>query len=502
MSSSKLAFFKKLNSNDIDNCNKLNNYNNIKYSKIKNRNKGNSFFQQKASIICIISDKSRNNFNKINNNEQQSKFNNEFNYNWNNINRNKQCICQNVLFDILHQYFCGRKYTEENYYNNTIGSRRSNLFNKNIYDFKKNKKCFRHPLKIEKSIDYEYYPRKRCLSNINNYKNYNDFSLQKRKGKNIIICKSSERNEKIKSFPKGKKYEPLVVKKVVQKPIVEKIKKEDGTLTNVMRQTTVITSIETKPIKNKKSDNENIVKECITNIYTTLTKNIDESDTKSLTKNKSDDNFKLKNKNNIKNGNKVFIKRKIADNLNINKKLNNYKKLNHKNQHNINKNEIDNFNKYNNNINITEISNDLLKNKTSESSINNSSLISYEEIDPNNRAVRINEEIKYIKYLYYRCTKLNSEHKAKVKSLTDYFLKLSDEEKICILNKLNAGKKENKKIYQKLKNILREKEKEGDCSINDDNNNIFDKNIISDYEEEEDMNIKKVNVSFKKDNFK
>ena len=318
----------------------------------------------------------------------------------------------------------------------------------------------------------------------------------------IMIHKSSERSENIKSIPIGQKIQPLVVKKTVQKPIIEKIRKEDGTTINVMKQTTVVTSIETKPIidlKNKKSNNEILVKECTNSIYTTLTKYLDENDDKKLVKNKSFDDF---NKNE-KEKKDIFFKRKVLDknmkNNNITQSQNLYNDFNNQNAiFNHKNNNINNDTKKNININISEISNDLLKHKNNNSSINNSSLISYEQIEPNN-AIRINDEIKFIKYLYYRCTNLNSINKAKTQSLANYFLKLSDEEKIAILTNLNDGEPENKKIYTKLILILNEKRIEDENSSKKFENNFGD-NFISDFEEEEDKKKenKQGNLLFKK----
>ena len=341
-------------------------------------------------------------------------------------------------------------------------------------------------------------------------KSNNDNSFSKNGKNNIMIHKSSERRENIKSIPVGKKIEPLVVRKTVQKPVIEKIKKEDGTINNVMKQTIVVTSIETKPIinlkdKNMNKNNEHLVKECITNIYTTLSKNIDENNehenNKNLTKNKSYDDLNNNKKKDKNKNNEVFVKRKIMDkNMNqgnntkgqniINK--NNQKELyNHKN------NDINNDTKKNFNIDISEISNDLLKHKNNNSSMNYSSLISYEQIESNN-VIRINEEIKFIKYLYYRCTNLNSVNQAKMKSLSNYFLKLSDEEKIGILTNLNDGEPENKKIYKKLINILSEKRLDEENSLNKIENNFGD-NFISDFEDEETKKKQKTkNILFKK----
>ena len=345
---------------------------------------------------------------------------------------------------------------------------------------------------------------KNIISNktISRNRNRNDISsLSKNNNNQIMIHKSSERSENIKYIPIGQKIQPLIVKKTVQKPKFEKIRKEDGTTINVMKQTTVVTSIETKPIidlKNKNPNNEILVKECKNSIYTTLTKYLDENSDKNLVKNKSFDDFSNKQKEK----NEIFFKRKILDknkwdnatqNKNLNNDFNNQNEIfNHK------KNNNSNDTKKNFNINISEISNELLKHKNDNSSINNSSLISYEQIEPNN-AIRINDEIKFIKYLYYRCTNLNSINKAKTQSLANYFLKLSDEEKIAILTNLNDGEPENKKIYKKLILILNEKRNEDIKSKNKIENDFGD-NFISDFEEEENKKkeSKRNNILFKK----
>ena len=143
-------------------------------------------------------------------------------------------------------------------------------------------------------INTKKYNRKNYLSpyssktqNFSNNFN-NTIKSNRRKSNNIMINKSSEKYEKIKVIPIGQKINPLIIKKSVEKPIKEKIinedgttKKpikekiinEDGTTTNVIKQTSVITSIESKPIvyNNNNSKNENLVKECITKIYTALT---------------------------------------------------------------------------------------------------------------------------------------------------------------------------------------------------------------------------------------
>ena len=428
---------------------------------------------------------------------------------------------------------------QNNFYYESFNSQinNKNISNKNIYDknSKKNlnsnsslyinNRTIKTPEKKQenknKQINYSFISiddsknknlnipnNKQNLANVKNKlqsqknKNNDELSLSKDKKNNqLMIHKSSERTENIKSIPLGKKIEPLIIRKTVQKPIIEKIKKEDGSTENVMKQTIVLTSIETKPINiNKdKNDKENLVKESITNIYTTLTKNIEENEGKVLLKNKSSDDI-INNKGRKK---EIFIKRKIMDknikannmakNAHLDNNTNNYKL---KEIHYHNNNDIINNPKKNYNIDISEISNDLLQHKNSNSSINYSSLMSYEQIEQNN-TIRINEEIKFIKYLYYRCTNLNSTNKAKLQSLSNYFLKLSDEEKIAILTNLNNGDIENKKIYNMLINILKEKRLDDENSMSNSGNN-FGENIISDYEEEEDKKIKNNNNIFKK----
>ena len=188
--------------------------------------------------------------------------------------------------------------------------------------------------------------------------------------------------------------------------------------------------------------------------------------------------------------NKKIKQNNIQQNENINID-NNLKELYYNNNNNASNNLKKNFN-----IDISEISNDLLKEKNNSSSMNYSSLISYEQIEPNN-AIRISEEIKFIKYLYYRCTNLNPPNPAKIQSLSN-FIKLSDEEKIGILTNLNDGEPENKKIYNKLINILKEKRLDDENSVNNSGNNFGD-NFISDYEEEDkNKKGKQANILFKK----
>ena len=233
------------------------------------------------------------------------------------------------------------------------------------------------------------------------------------------------------------KLEPLIIKKTISKPFKDIIKNRDGSISNVLRQSSVITSIENIPIKNKQ--NKNLVKQKTTKIYTTLTKNI------------NGDEF---------------------DNIKDNNSNHSY-------------DEIQKFKDLKKEQNI--IPNNINESNFIGSDMNSNSLYSnYEDIEPNN-TMRINEKLKYIKYLYYRCTNLNSKIKAKNEALSNYFLKLSDEEKITILTDLKHGANENKDMYLKLLNILK---KNNNNKIDTHlNSNININNILNDDLSQKDNNI-------------
>ena len=312
---------------------------------------------------------------------------------------------------------------------------------------------------------------------INNLNNSPSPSMRSGNNNELMIYKSSERKEQIRKLPRGQEIKPLIIKKKVKRPIIEKIKKEDGTTINVIKQTSIVTSIETKPVidlQKKQFNNDNLVKECITNIYTTLTKKVDDEDDENENDNKRRKLNKNKSSDNI--NNEVFVKRKI---MGKNMKQHNLSNLNDKSgnglENEIKKEKID-YSKNKFNIDISAISNDLLVNKNNNSSINYSSLYSnvYDQIEPSNNALRVNDEIKYIKYLYYRSSNLNSSNKEKSQSLSNYFLKLSDDEKISIITNLNDGNIENKKIYNKLINILKERRLKNENSKNNSNNTSGD----------------------------
>ena len=264
-----------------------------------------------------------------------------------------------------------------------------------------------------------------------------------RRSNNIIINKSSEKKEKIKIFPLSKKIYPLVVKKSVEKPKKEKIINKDGTTTNVIKQTSVITSIESSPIQTKKNNlkNQAYVKENITKIYTTLVKD------------DIDDNI---NRNHIINRNRINIIKSNENLNNDNLNLSNY------NKYKVNDMNIDmNYEDINDDIN--DIDNNFLMLTKSSNNINNNSPIinssinsnTYEESDFNNPS-KVNKHIKYLKYLYNRFNNSNSIGENNEESLSSYFLKLNDEEKKEILDAFKDGKVEDKTIYNKLMKIIKE----------------------------------------------
>ena len=131
------------------------------------------------------------------------------------------------------------------------------------------------PITKEKQINYI---SSQTLQNLNNSKNNNLSNIilsprsNSKKNNNIIISKSSETKQNIKIIPLGQKINPLIIKKVVQKPKVVKIVNKDGSNTEMIKQNSIVTSIESKRIMD--NDKESVVQESITKVYTTLTKNL------------------------------------------------------------------------------------------------------------------------------------------------------------------------------------------------------------------------------------
>jgi len=383
-------------------------------------------------------------------------------FNKNNESFNKKCSCEKELYNIIKESL--HKIENEEIYN------KYNKPGKRVHHF-------RNPLKIEKQIQQYFHPSMNLIKyhisevNLNNFtsirnnniiyvtshknkKNkfnqnnqfmyrtpdkdiyrhnkkimnnsmisnndlenydYNISKNMKKKGSNyyknknrtkeLMIHKSSERKKIIKSVPFGKKIKPLILKKTVFKPILETIQNEDYPSRRVIKQTSVLTSIETNPLYLRinhpsKKKEKSFINQKITNVYTTLSKNL---------LNKSFDDIKPNKKGNL------IYKKHIVHKKQIRRK-----------------NYIQYFDKNNNNNYCSLTSN------------------MYEQIEPSN-VIKIKEEIKNIKCL------LNSENDNQLNSLKNYFLNLSDEEKIGILTKLKNNREEEDKIYNKLIDILKEK---------------------------------------------
>lgn len=322
-------------------------------------------------------------------------------------------------------------------------------------------------------INYNSMPKKEEIGQNAKY----IYNSAERKSTNIMICKSSEKREKIKAVPLGQKIYPLIVKKSIQKPQKDKIVNKDGTTTNVIKQTSVITSIESRPIQNKTKNlkNQTYIKENITKIYTTLTRDEIE-DNNNINNNNDVNNNNIKKVNNLlkeddfNNDNEEYeIKKNLnlsEDNLKMdNLNINNYTKPKSNDINNdINDEDIkEKSNLYTENNENNEINNDdMIKNKISNN-INNNSSFNYSglysnlyEPSENNNPSKVNEHIKHLKYLYNRCAYLSSNEGAKEESLSNCFLKYSDEEKKEILNNLKKGQLEDKKMYSKLMSIWKE----------------------------------------------
>ena len=319
-------------------------------------------------------------------------------------------------------------------------------------------------------INYNSMPKKEAKAQNAKY----IYNSAERKSTNIMICKSSEKREKIKAVPLGQKIYPLIVKKSIQKPQKDKIIHKDGTTTNVIKQTSVITSIESRPLQTKSKilNNQTYIKENITKIYTTLTKD------------EIDDNINDNNNNDVNDNNKEKVNNLLKEDdfnndnedYDIKKNLNlseDNLKMGNLNINNCTKSKSNDINNDINDDDIKEKSNlytenneinndDLMKNKNSNN-INNNSSFNYSglysnlyETSENNNPSKVNEHIKHLKYLYNRCAYLSSNEGAKEESLANCFLKYSDEEKKEILNNLKKGQLEDKKMYSKLMSIWKE----------------------------------------------
>ena len=326
--------------------------------------------------------------------------------------------------------------------------------------------------KLNKCSLYKLQKNKENNENIDNNDNTTLLSKRSNSKKNngIIINKSSETKQQIKIIPLNQKIKPLIIKKIVDKPKIKQIINKDGSISDVIMQNKIETSIESKPIIN--NENESIIKESITKVYTTLTKNLEENENgnnilinenndfnKNLEENNIEDNnfFNRNNEeiiiNNNKENNSVFIRRDFK-----NKKRNDCKLEVMNEPINAEKNySLNNIEKVNNN---NEIDIEINDNSTIPKNSDYNSFGFNSSYFIENKMMNKNEQINYIKYLYYN----------DIKNLQNYILKLKEEDRENIVNYFNDGNIENRKIYMQLKDILKDKKIEQEISIiiNDD----------------------------------
>ena len=450
------------------------------------------------------------------------KTNNEYNSGLNNCYKRKKIYIGNVGKKKLNQNYCFHsplkvnKISHSNIYNKAIENNNNYyLLNQNSSNKKKKKikKYTNKEIKIQsKDIEEKNHFSNYSFLAIDNSKNKNNspfksliiakkrtnklnknslYKLQKnneennlvdtvfsqrsdsKKNNNIIINKSSETKQEIKIVPLGKKIDPLIIKKFVDKPKIKQIINKDGSVTDVIAQNKIVTSIESKPIIN--SENENIIKESVTKVYTTISKNLEknENENNNMFINKNNDNndninkFNNKEENflikrndrinmiNDNENNSVFIRRDFKDKKENNCNLEVINKPNfEKNNYSFSNNII--INKNNNNEKNIEINDNSTIPKNSD--YNSFGFNSSYSID--NKIMTKNEQINYIKYLYYN----------DINNFNSFFLKLNGEDRENIINYFNDGNIENKKIYRKLKDILKKNNNEEEISIiiNDD----------------------------------
>lgn len=350
----------------------------------------------------------------------------------------------------------------------------------------KNKKTNNYhisPSPIKKEEKKNYISSQR-FQNFNNSKNNNlsNINLSSRsnskKNNNIIISKSSETKQNIKIIPLGEKIEPLIIKKVVQKPKVVKIINKDGSNTEMIKQNSIVTSIESKRIMD--NEKESVVQESTTKVFTTLTKNLENKNDNDLSDiNDKNNDYEDRDKNDINYQNKKIIINNEAENNTFFIR----RDFKNKNENDckfevINNNPLNNINigknySINNIINIqNQRDNTNTNNNIKNMEINDNSIISkvsdYSSIGNNlnfadNKIFSKKEQLNYIKNLF-----LNDLNK-----LDNYFQNLPEEEKKYILTTLNNGSKEDKKLYMHLKNKKNNEEEEIAIIIN--NNDMEEK---------------------------
>ena len=327
-----------------------------------------------------------------------------------------------------------------------------------------------------------YTPQKKSHQcEINDFLNNDNISPMLKTDLNNNL-KESERLERIKHFYLGKKIEPLMIIKTA--PNSKNIKENKVTI-NDIKYSLLSTSLDTKPIMDLFKNNT--LEKKPSNLYILMPEiKEDKAISKQIRSNKSSDDInKGKKCHAKKDRNKFIFKRKIFNNGKNGNSSNN-----NKNTNNIS------VIKNNSNIKPIEINDDLYMKKVIDNIYNSNNyynlLNNINERNENNNSININEKIEYIKYLYYSYIDLDSFNQEK---LENYFLKLSDEEKIAVLTKLNNGDIKNKKIYKALINILKEKRLKRANSIKDNNRNTNKNNNNNDNNANEEIKKKRNNSS-------
>ena len=300
-----------------------------------------------------------------------------------------------------------------------------------------------------------YTPQKKShQSDINNFLNNNNNS-PKLKTDLINNLKTSESLGRIKHFYLGKKIDPLMIIKTTPD---SKNKKENKVTINEIKYSLLSTSLDTKPIIDLFKNNT--LEEKAPNLYILIPEiKEDKISLKQLRPIKYSDDINKGKKSQIrKERNKFIFKNKVFNNGNNNKNTNNISVI-----------------KSNSNTEPIEINDDIYMKKIINNIYNFNNycnlLNNINEKNANNNSINIDEKIEYIKYLYNSDFDLDSFSQEK---LENYFLKLSDEEKIAVLTNLNNGDIKNKKIYKALINILKEKRLKRTNSIKKINRNIHE----------------------------
>ena len=312
-----------------------------------------------------------------------------------------------------------------------------------------------NPIISTKELNNIYKIHKNNKKNIN--KNCNNIisspNSNSRKNKsNLFINKSSETKQKLKIVPLGIKIKPLIIKKVIEKPKIVKIINKDGSKSNIIKQNSVITSIESKSIMN--NGKENIVKESITKVYTTLSKTLDKIDyiNNHIIIDNNDNNDNINDNINI-NMDKNKINEKYREIKTYTDGENNSvfirRDFKNKNENVIKLEIINDSNKADNNIGKNYLIKRNIKNENLEINDNSSVQRNSDYNSPifTDSLIIKNEQINSMKNIN-KNNEINKPRKC--------FLKINDEENKNIVNSLNDGNNENKKLKEKKNNEVEE----------------------------------------------